>query len=151
MKTTKKLLVLLLALCCIGSTIIPSYATEARPMAETTYEATALLSISSSGQALCAVMYGTATLRRGRPFQWEANMMQKSIPKVGPQGTPKPLDASSAYCVEGRTFMVQPVFQGAGERSLASMRSTASQRWKILHFPLDKPYPRSYTSCYGEY
>ena len=48
-------------------------------------------------------------------------MNQKSTPKVGPQGTPKPLDAPSTYNVEGRTFVVQPVFQEAGETTLATL------------------------------
>ena len=64
---------------------------------------------------------GTATLRRGCPFQWEANMKQKSTPKAGPQGAPKPLDAPSTYCVEGRTFVVQPVFRETGETTLATL------------------------------
>ena len=68
-----------------------------------------------------ADVYGTATLRRGCPFQWEANMKQKSTPKAGPQREPKPLDAPSTYCVEGRTFVVQPVFQETGETTLAAL------------------------------
>lgn len=48
-------------------------------------------------------------------------MNQKLIPKAGKQGTPDPLDVSSTYSVAGRTFVVQPVFQETGERTLASL------------------------------
>ena len=48
-------------------------------------------------------------------------MKQNSTPKAGPQGTPKPLDAPSTYCVEGRTFVAQPVFQETGETTLVTL------------------------------
>lgn len=147
----KKLLVLLLALCCISSTITPSYAAKTRPTSEITYDAKAILSISSDGQALCAVIVRHRCTLARPSLSMEGKFDVKIYPQSEAQGTPKPLDASSAYCAGGRTFVVQPVFQGAGERTLASMRSTASQLWKILQFPLDKPSHQSYTSCYGEY
>ena len=55
MKTTKKALVLLFALCYIGVAIAPAHATEAEPMSDTTNRATATLKISASGQALCII------------------------------------------------------------------------------------------------
>ena len=67
------------------------------------------------------MLCGTTILRRGCPFQWEANMNQKPITKSGKQGTPDPLDVSSTYSVEGRTFVVQPVFQETGETTLATL------------------------------
>ena len=48
-------------------------------------------------------------------------MKQNSTHKAEPHGTPKPLDAPSTYCVEGRTFVVQPVFQETGETTLAAL------------------------------
>ena len=48
-------------------------------------------------------------------------MNQKVTPKVGRQGTPDPLDVSSTYSVEGRIFVVQPVFQKTGETTLATL------------------------------
>ena len=48
-------------------------------------------------------------------------MNQKSTPKMGKQGTPDPLDVSSTYNVEGRTFVVQPVFQEPGDTTLATL------------------------------
>ena len=45
-------------------------------------------------------------------------MNQKSTPKMGKQGTPEPLDVSSTYNVEGRNFVVQPVFQETGDTTL---------------------------------
>lgn len=61
MKTSKKAFVLLLALCCIGTTIIPAHATETQPMLDTVHEATAMLKISSSGQASCIVSVSART------------------------------------------------------------------------------------------
>jgi len=40
---------------------------------------------------------------------------------VGKQGAPDPLDAPSTYSVEGRTFVVQPVFQETGDTTLAAL------------------------------
>ena len=40
---------------------------------------------------------------------------------MGKQGTPDPLDVSSTYNVEGRTFVVQPVFQETGDTTLATL------------------------------
>ena len=48
-------------------------------------------------------------------------MKQKSTPNTGPQRISKSLDDSSTYCVEGRTFVVQPVFQETGETTLATL------------------------------
>ncbi len=48
-------------------------------------------------------------------------MNQKSTPKVGKQGAPDPLDTPSTYSVEGRTFVVQPVFQETGDTTLAAL------------------------------
>ena len=48
-------------------------------------------------------------------------MNQKSTPKVGKQGAPDPLDAPSTDSVEGRTFVVQPVFQETGDTTLAAL------------------------------
>ena len=48
-------------------------------------------------------------------------MNQKSTPKMGKQGTPDPLDVSSTYSLEGRTFVVLPDFQESGETTLAAL------------------------------
>lgn len=55
MKTTKKALVLLIALYCISVAIAPVHATEAEPMTDTTNRATVTLKISASGQASCII------------------------------------------------------------------------------------------------
>ena len=61
MTTTKKVLVLLFALSCIGATIVPTHAAEVQPMTDTTYNSTAKLDISVSGQASCIVVVNTRT------------------------------------------------------------------------------------------
>ena len=48
-------------------------------------------------------------------------MNQKSTPKMGKQGTPDSLDVPSTYSVEGRTFVVQPVFQETGDTTIATL------------------------------
>lgn len=65
MKATKKILVLLLSLYCIGSSIIPAHATEFQPRTATTYNAQASLLINANGQASCSVLVITrSTLYR---------------------------------------------------------------------------------------
>lgn len=108
MKTTKKLLILLLALCCISSTIIPSYAAEAQPMAETTYVATALLSINSSGQALCTVIVNARTAS----YRVEATMSLNQINGKTPlkswplSGTGRLYEAKTYYVTRGYDYQV---------------------------------------------
>ena len=52
-------------------------------------------------------------------------MKQNTVPESETQKeqslASKTLDASSTYQVEGRTFVVQPVFQETGETSLAAL------------------------------
>jgi len=48
-------------------------------------------------------------------------MKLDSVPKAGPKENSAPLDTPSTYQVEGRTFVVQPVFQETGETSLAAL------------------------------
>lgn len=48
-------------------------------------------------------------------------MKRDLVPKAGPKKNPAPLDMPSTYQVEGRTFVVQPVFQETGETSLAAL------------------------------
>ena len=48
--------------------------------------------------------------------------MKKNItPKAEMKDTSKPLDTSSTYQVQGRTFVVQPVFQKEGNTTLAAL------------------------------
>ena len=51
----------------------------------------------------------------------EVFMKQNPANKAEPKVPPKPLDASSTYQVEGRTFVVQPVFQTEGNTTLATL------------------------------
>ena len=51
----------------------------------------------------------------------EVLMKQNPANKAEPKVPPKPLDASSTYQVEGRTFVVQPVFQTEGNTTLATL------------------------------
>ena len=48
-------------------------------------------------------------------------MKQNSANKAEPKAPHKSLDASSTYQVEGRTFVVQPVFQTEGNTTLAAL------------------------------
>ncbi len=48
-------------------------------------------------------------------------MKRNLVPKTGPKEDPEPLGTSSTYQVEGRTFVVQPVFQETGKTSLAAL------------------------------
>jgi len=55
MKTTKKMLPLLLALCCIVIVAVPAFATDIQPLTEDTTKCVASLFIDLSGQASCSV------------------------------------------------------------------------------------------------
>ena len=55
MNPTKKLLVPFLALCLAVSFAVPAFASEIEPMADTTDDFQATLSIDFSGQAFCGV------------------------------------------------------------------------------------------------
>lgn len=50
-----------------------------------------------------------------RDFSPKKTSEKKRPPKA------KPMDASETYQVEGRTFVVQPVFQEGGDMTLASL------------------------------
>lgn len=108
MKTTKKLLALLLALCCISSTIIPSYAAEAQPMSETTYIATALLSINSSGQALCTAIVNAKTDSYHVEATMSLNQINGNTPlKSWPlSGTGRIYEAKTYYVAKGYDYQV---------------------------------------------
>ena len=51
----------------------------------------------------------------------EEFMKQNPMDKAEPKVPHKTLDASSTYQVEGRTFVVQPVFQTEGKTTLAAL------------------------------
>lgn len=108
MKTTKKLLVLLLALCCIGSILIPSFAAEAQPLTNSTYQAKALLLIDLSGKALCNVAVTASTTT----YCIEATMSLSQINGKTPlkswslSGTDPFSETRSYYVVKGYDYQV---------------------------------------------
>lgn len=48
-------------------------------------------------------------------------MKKITTPSAETKDIPKPLDVSSTYQVQGRTFVVQPVFQKEGNTTLAAL------------------------------
>lgn len=48
-------------------------------------------------------------------------MKHITVPDAGTREAPDLLDVTSTYRFDGRTFVVQPVFQEAGETSLAKL------------------------------
>jgi len=53
--------------------------------------------------------------------QWEAPMKHIAAPDTGAREASNSLDVTSTYRFDGRTFVVQPVFQETGETSLATL------------------------------
>lgn len=80
MKTTKKAFVLLLALFCIGATIIPAHATEAQPMTDTANKSALTLTINSSGQASCFVVVNTRTASNRVEVSMSLNQINGKAP-----------------------------------------------------------------------
>ena len=80
MTTTKKAFVLLLALCCIGATIIPAHATEAQPMTDTANKSALTLTINSSGQASCFVVVNTRTASNRVEVSMSLNQLNGKTP-----------------------------------------------------------------------
>lgn len=80
MKTTKKAFVLLLALFCIGATIIPAHATEAQPMTDTANKSALTLTINSSGQASCFVVVNTRTASNRVEVSMSLNQINGKTP-----------------------------------------------------------------------
>ena len=102
-KIFKKFSVFFLALCCTFITTLPAYAEEIQPMADSTSNANATLSISLDGQASCNV---NITIRLAS-YRIEAVM---SLNKIG-QSTPLKSWSSSGT---GRLLLSQNYYVSKG-------------------------------------
>ena len=80
---------------------------------------------TTAAPELCRDSHAAPPVSGAVSFNWEAFMKQNTVPESETQKEQSlastTLDASSTYQVEGRTFVVQPVFQETGETSLAAL------------------------------